>query len=257
MNLLIEIIQLGLLFALGASLASFFNAQIYRLENPSKPNSKYSYCEGCHKKLAPHELIPVFSFLLLKGKCRKCGYKIPSGYFFTELLLGISLGLLFLFKQPIINYFITLLLAFLALYDLFYKSFPKVVMHLYLAAGLIYYLIQLYLHNVAFLTSGIPVALIITTLLLGINLIKKSFGLGDILVFLFLAFFLNIYQMSALFLISICLAATYAIILLLLKRVKKEHHLALVPFIYLGWMVVILLGNNMLQLILASWIPVW
>ena len=48
-----------------------------------------SRCDRCHHVLHPLELIPVISFLFLKGRCRHCGEKISLWYPFSEILCGL------------------------------------------------------------------------------------------------------------------------------------------------------------------------
>lgn len=80
----------------GASIGSFLNMLIYRLprmgpQNPdlslSKP--KHSFCPNCKHPLSLPDLIPLFSWLFLRGECRHCGVKIPARYFVVELVTGI------------------------------------------------------------------------------------------------------------------------------------------------------------------------
>lgn len=74
----------------GLLIGSFLNACIYRLPrditlwNPSR-----SFCPSCEKTIAWYDNIPVVSFLLLGGKCRNCGYRIPVRYFLVEILCGV------------------------------------------------------------------------------------------------------------------------------------------------------------------------
>lgn len=84
-----------MLFALLAALAglligSFLNACIFRLPrditlwSPSR-----SICPECEAKIAWFDNIPLFSFFLLKGKCRKCQWRIPNRYWMVEILCGV------------------------------------------------------------------------------------------------------------------------------------------------------------------------
>ena len=74
---------------LGASAGSFLNVVIYRvprgipLGKPAK-----SFCPKCKSPLGVLDLFPLLSWLLLRGRCRHCGAKVSSRYFFVELLTG-------------------------------------------------------------------------------------------------------------------------------------------------------------------------
>lgn len=74
---------------LGAVLGSGLNCLSYRLAREQKWTGKErSVCVHCGHVLATKDLIPVLSFLCLKGKCRYCGRKLSKRYVLTELLLS-------------------------------------------------------------------------------------------------------------------------------------------------------------------------
>ncbi|MDE5587503.1 MAG: prepilin peptidase [Bacilli bacterium] len=78
-----------LFFILGTVFGSFYNVIGFRLpkgESIIKP--KRSYCPTCRHALGTLELVPVFSFLFLGGKCKHCRGKISIFYPFIELLAG-------------------------------------------------------------------------------------------------------------------------------------------------------------------------
>ena len=83
-----------LVFVFGLCIGSFLNCVIYRLE-AKKGLGGRSFCPKCKKELAWQDLIPVFSFLFLKGKCRNCKQKISIQYPFVELATGIVFLLVF------------------------------------------------------------------------------------------------------------------------------------------------------------------
>jgi leader peptidase (prepilin peptidase)/N-methyltransferase len=51
-------------------------------------NPKFSFCPNCKHRLEIPDLFPLLSWLFLRGKCRHCGVKVSSRYFFVELLTG-------------------------------------------------------------------------------------------------------------------------------------------------------------------------
>lgn len=74
---------------IGAAIGSFLNVVIYRTpRNLSLSNPKYSFCPKCEHRLTIPDLFPLFSWLLLRGKCRHCHAPVPSRYFFVELATG-------------------------------------------------------------------------------------------------------------------------------------------------------------------------
>lgn len=80
------------LFILGTALGSFLGVAVSRYD-PDRPLFSgtlrgRSRCDSCGKTLRPLHLIPVLSFLFLRGRCGACGSKIPSRDFFVEILSG-------------------------------------------------------------------------------------------------------------------------------------------------------------------------
>lgn len=74
---------------IGATIGSFLNVVIYRLPLGLSINEpKHSFCPSCKHQLGIPDLVPLFSWLFSGGKCRHCKAKVPSRYFFVELLNG-------------------------------------------------------------------------------------------------------------------------------------------------------------------------
>lgn len=74
----------------GGCLGSFASAQIWAWLNGQSLDGKRSVCNACQKKLNALELVPVFSYLALRGRCGKCGHKIPAFHFWVELLSALA-----------------------------------------------------------------------------------------------------------------------------------------------------------------------
>ena len=93
-----EWIWLPFIFAWGCCIGSFLNVVIYRLPRDKSIVSPPSACPGCGKFIRFYDNIPLFSWLLLGGKCRNCKTTISSRYFIIELLTGlIFIGLFLLY----------------------------------------------------------------------------------------------------------------------------------------------------------------
>ncbi len=104
-----EILTILAIFYLGTIIGSFLNVLILRLPRENSILGR-SECPSCHASLKSRDLIPLFSFLLLKGKCRSCSAKISSRYFLIELLTGALFTVAFSVIDPstLIGYFETL-----------------------------------------------------------------------------------------------------------------------------------------------------
>ena len=83
------------IFIFGCVIGSFFNVVIYRVPNKLSVSKGYSFCPACHHRLFPKDLVPVFSWLFLRGKCAYCGAPIAARYPFVELLGGFAFLLSF------------------------------------------------------------------------------------------------------------------------------------------------------------------
>lgn len=90
-----EIYYLIMFFIIGTVLGSFYNVVGYRLPKGESIIYPASHCPNCNHKLRPLELIPLFSYLFQKGKCRSCKQKISLFYPLFELLGGIFFALAF------------------------------------------------------------------------------------------------------------------------------------------------------------------
>ena len=90
-------IILGIMvFVYGIIIGSFLNVCIFRIPKHEGIGLTRSHCMKCGYTLKWYDLIPVFSYLMLKGRCRKCGEKISLQYPAVELLNGILYVTIFL-----------------------------------------------------------------------------------------------------------------------------------------------------------------
>ena len=82
---------------LGAAFGSFACCQAWRIrlkEEKKKDPGKRSVCLSCGKKLEWYENVPIVSWLVQRGKCRKCGAKIGKAEILAEVLGAVSFGLI-------------------------------------------------------------------------------------------------------------------------------------------------------------------
>ena len=81
------------LFILGIILGSFYNVVATRIPNGESIIKPRSHCNNCYHELKWYELIPLVSYIIQGGKCRKCYKKLSIWYFLSELLTGLFFSL--------------------------------------------------------------------------------------------------------------------------------------------------------------------
>ena len=84
-----EFIIYALIFLMGSFIGSFTTLAVYRIPLGQDILYTHSYCPNCKKKLSTLDLIPIASYLMLRGKCRQCGEKIRIRYLLLEIFSGI------------------------------------------------------------------------------------------------------------------------------------------------------------------------
>lgn len=96
MELPFKIMFLTIVFLFGICIGSFLNVVIIRLPRHESLIKRASHCMTCGTKIRPIDLIPVFSWIFLRGKCHSCGEKISPRYPIVESLNGIMYVLTFI-----------------------------------------------------------------------------------------------------------------------------------------------------------------
>jgi len=247
------------IFFLGASIASFVNATIYRLESKGEKTfsifEKRSHCEYCGKKLTWVELLPVVGFIVCLGKCRKCGEKINVYYPISEFILGMSILLFYIYNIP--AYFVVTLifLSALSYYDYLERSIPSRLTHIFLIISLAFF----FLFNLNIQTI-IVISIIVLFLLVLSYLMKKSFGLGDILVLGGIGLQMNFKDFLVMFWISV-LSALFASILYgtFTRRDLRKIKIPMIPFFMVSFTISCIFGEYIFNFVINDFLPllVW
>ena len=82
-------------FILGLLVGSFLNVVIYRLHRGESYWKGFSRCLFCGHRLYAQDLVPLFSYIFLKGRCRYCRQPFSAQYFWIELATGLIFSLIF------------------------------------------------------------------------------------------------------------------------------------------------------------------
>lgn len=86
------LLNASFLFLIGTILGSFANVCIWRLPRGESIVWPASHCIHCNKEIQPGQLVPILSWLILRGKCAHCGGAIPIRYPLVELATGLMFG---------------------------------------------------------------------------------------------------------------------------------------------------------------------
>lgn len=131
-------------FIFGSIIGSFLNVVIYRYNSGTSPLMGRSQCFACGRTLEWYELFPVFSFLIQKGKCRKCNTKLSWQYPLVELLTGVIFTAVFLLGKPALEtaYLLVIFstLIVIAVYDLRHQIIPDGLAAFFAIASLAWFL---------------------------------------------------------------------------------------------------------------------
>lgn len=251
------------LFILGTVFGSFLNVLIDRLPQEETIGGR-SHCDSCKKKLKPFDLIPVFSFLFLKGKCRYCGTKLSWFYPFFELLTGVifvltwnyfpTIGFIHEYKLLFlkgINLAIvsTLLVIFFA--DLKYQIIPdSMQVSLFLFTSVKYILIA---SSTAFVIQHLLAGLAIMSPILAIFLFTRGqgMGFGDVKLAYNIGFIVGYLQGFLALYIGFITGALFGLSLLIFKRKKLKSAIAFGPFLILGLTIMMIWGEGLAQNVLS------
>lgn len=233
---------------LGTIFASFLNATVYRVEKEYKYPTIFtlsSHCEKCKNPLSWYELVPVLGYLIVKGRCKKCGDKINLYYPISEFVLGLIFAFLYILSLPYYIWIVSLFLFVLSSYDSKYRGIPRNITHVFVLLCLIFFILYIQQYSNIYL----PLATFVSLLVL--NMVKKSFGFGDLLVILSLGLFLSMQQYVVMFLGGISFALIYSMRYILDKKVNyKKVKIPMIPFFSLAFLLAYTYGEQLYEYLL-------
>lgn len=251
-----------LIFILGLCVGSFLNVLIDRIpRNESILGT--SYCENCKKRLSWHDLIPLFSFALLGGKCRYCRKKISLYYPLVELITGALFVSVFfsIYQLPITNYqllsiiyhlFIVSSLIAIFFTDLKYGIIPDKIVYTAILVSFIYLIL-----NPSSLISALLAAFGAMLFFLFIIALTrgKGMGFGDVKLAFLMGLFLGFPKIViALYLAFLTGAVAGVILILWGKKKLRGSTIPFGPFLVLATLITFFWGSFILNL-LEKFIP--
>lgn len=235
--------------------------QIVKLQKKSLSKDR-SVCLHCGHQLAWYDLLPIISWLSLKGKCRYCRKSI--GWFEPVIEVGMAVFFVasYLFwpytlvstldiAQFVIWLIAGVLLAILFVYDMRWYLLPNSVVFPLIGLGLINTLLVLY--SKEFAVSEVIGVLYGCAILSGLYYLiyvlshYKWVGFGDVKLGLALALLLADWRLSALALFLANLIGTIIYLPLMMKgSVKRKSHIPFGPLLIGGWLIAGLFGTSII-----------
>lgn len=233
---------------LGAVVGSFLNVCADRLPAGESIMSPPSHCPNCQRRLTAGELIPVVSFIALRGRCRTCGARIPWRVPAAELASGILFALIaWRFGLSLMTLWGVLYACFLILMAITDLESQRIL------NAVVFPALGLALIASPFTPGRTAVSLILggvlafgTTFLLAV-LIPGGMGMGDVKLATFVGLIVGFPQIAFVLLLAFVLGGAIAGGLLLSRHLHRGDRIAFGPFLTLAALVGLLYGPNLLQ----------
>jgi prepilin signal peptidase PulO-like enzyme (type II secretory pathway) len=226
--------EIGLVFILGLVMGSFFNVIGIRLLKGESLAFPPSHCTSCGHKLGPLDLIPVLSYIFLRGKCRYCKNQISPIYCIGELLTGITFAFLFWRFNLSVELLIHLVIGSMLVISVITDIQEKIVVNevVLTALGLVLILRLLNWRDIAYYSMSAVGVFAFMYLLFVLS--GEKIGGGDVKLYIVIALALGAWATF----ISLFYASTLALILIgplmLMKKVRRNYEIPFVPFIWAG-----------------------
>jgi leader peptidase (prepilin peptidase)/N-methyltransferase len=255
----VNTVTLILVIIVGLALGSFSNVCIYRIPKKKSILFPSSFCPKCGKRIRFYDNIPILSYLILRGRCRDCKTKIPLQYPLVEFLTAALLTLAYLrfglswdFAARGILIIVMILTFFI---DLKHRIIPDTLTLPGVALG---FLMSFLVSSPSVLNSLLGIAvgggMFYLAAVLGELLFKKeSMGGGDIKLAMMLGAFLGWQNILLILLISSFLGSLIGgLALLFSKDVKQTRTIPFGPFLALGAIVAMFLGDSIISAYLKT-----
>ena len=235
-----EIFLYIILFLIGIFFGSFYTLAVYRIPKRQDITHTHSYCPNCNHKLGLLDLIPIFSYIFLKGKCRYCNEKIRPRYLILETLSGLlfvvlgyvmKLDLLNLSTIKIVEFsFMVLYFTFIILIsgiDKENRKMDKMVSVYGIVISIMYMLYLCIVENANIYRYGIYLALYIIVLILDTITLKRfaknSYLTGILLMIITMLVFTGRYVTINSIIITLLAMAIYLLIYKIIERKDKNR----------------------------------
>ena len=240
-----------LVLIIGLCIGSFLNVCIYRIPKEESIVFPASHCTSCGHELKFYELIPIVSYIFLRGKCIKCKSKISIKYPLIEILNGLLYLLLFIKYGLSFNFIfyclLVSLLIVISIIDLESKYVYSSTTIVGVLLAIIYIIIGAYLGEVKILNNLLG-GLIGYGIIFLIIILTGGMGEGDADIAGICGLFIGIKGVLVALFLAIILGGIFASIVLILKIKDRKSEIAFGPYIAIGTLIWILIGQKILTL---------
>lgn len=247
-------------FIFGLFVGSFLNVLVDRIPKGESPIKSRSHCDKCKKTLKWYDLIPLLSFVFLKGKCRYCRTSLSLYYPMVELttgvlfvatiffLGGITVSVITIINIITVIYYLFLMSSFIVIFfaDLKYGIIPDKIIFPSILVSFLYLAI---IHNSLFLIhflSGLIACLFFLFLFLVTR--GRGMGLGDVKFSFLMGLILGFPNIIVSLYVAFLTGAIVGCILILWRK-KRIFGTAIPfgPFLTIGSLTAIFFGERLLQ----------
>lgn len=241
------------IFIFALIIGSFLNVCIYRIPRSESIAFPGSHCTACGNPIKSYDLIPVISFLLLRGKCRMCKESISIRYPLVELLTAVLITFQAWRYGITAEFFyfaaMTSILIIITMIDLDRQIIPDgLIIALGILGAMYLFTVQLPQYGArSLLQNAIGFAVGGLFFLLIAVVSNGGMGGGDIKLMAVLGLWFGWQKLLALMLVTFISGAVISIILLLLKIKKMKDGIPFGPFIAFAAYIVSIYGTDIIM----------
>ncbi|MCF7811328.1 prepilin peptidase [bacterium] len=239
------------IFLIGSALGSFLNVVIYRVPRNESIVMPGSHCPKCNRSIKPHENIPLFSYIILRGKCAGCGTSISIRYPVVEACMGLLASALlwkFGWRWELLFYcsMAATLLA-LSVIDLDVYRLPNKIVLVGSIFAVVITLLVLREHIFNMILGGLMGIGILGLMgLIGKLLFHKdTLGMGDVKLAGMIGLYLGPWLTAGMYIIAVFTGAVVGLTLIAVGGKKMGSKIPFGPYLALGSMVVLLWGKEL------------
>lgn len=244
-----KIILTFIAFIIGSIIGSFINVVIYRFPKGKSIVNPPSACPSCGNRLKWFDMIPILSYIFLKGRCRYCRTKISIIYPIVEILTGLTYMFVYAkfgFSLYAIKFiiFLTLIIA-VSFIDLREGVVPDAIV---LPGCGVAILFSLFEGKQIFLQSLLGLTFLGIIFLIIIILSRGGMGEGDITLGAMIGAFVGFKFSIVVFVLSFVLGAIFGVTAMLFLRKKGKDAIPFGPYLGIASFIVVFFGSKFIDL---------